>query len=162
MSDYIMKEFRLVCNAVLLGIILTFIYDWLRIMRRVLHHAQWVVSFEDFLYWCTCFVVSFSMLYRENNGVMRWFHIIGAMIGMILYKALLGQFLVKYMTKFLQFLICRMKKVLVIIGRPIYEKWKEIRRRAILQKRTLEKKRYLYRKKLTQQIKVIKMVLKNK
>ncbi len=162
MSDYIIQEFRLVLNAVLLGAILTFFYDWLRIMRRVIPHASWVVSLEDFVYWCTCFVVSFSMLYRENNGVMRWFHVIGAMIGMVLYKALLGRFFVCYMTKFFQIILRYIKKGLVIIGKPIYQRGREVRRRAVLQKRALEKKRDLCRKKLTHEIKVIKMVLKNK
>ena len=50
------------------------------------------------------------MLYKENNGVLRWFAVFGAALGMLLYKKTVG-------TRFVKLISILIQKELHIAGR---------------------------------------------
>ena len=50
------------------GAVITFIYDQIRIVRRVLPHGSVLVAIEDLLFWLFAGIVIFSLLYRMNAG----------------------------------------------------------------------------------------------
>ena len=79
------NEFLL--HALLMGIFITFIYDLLRIFRRVIPHNGFFVSMEDLAFWIYCGGEVFLMMYHEGNGSLRWFAVLGALSGMVLQKA---------------------------------------------------------------------------
>lgn len=85
-------------HALLLGAYITFVYDWLRIFRRVIPHSSFFVSLEDFWYWLYCAMQVFLLLYHESNGTLRWFSVLGAGTGMYLYKKCFSRLLVKYVS----------------------------------------------------------------
>lgn len=101
------------------GAMITFVYDWLRILRRVIPHKQFVVSLEDFCFWVFCAVSVFLWMYRVSNGSMRWFAVAGALFGMYLYKKLFSRILVTYVSKLLQFLLRLLGRVLAFCLRPV-------------------------------------------
>lgn len=74
---------------------MAFTYDFLRLFRRLLPHGRFWVDMEDLLYWTACFLASFYLLYYGNNGVIRFFAVLGAGTGMLLYGATIGRFFVK-------------------------------------------------------------------
>lgn len=74
---------------------MAFAYDFLRLFRRLLPHGRFWVDMEDLLYWTACFLASFYLLYYGNHGVIRFFAVLGAGIGMLLYGATIGRFFVK-------------------------------------------------------------------
>ncbi|MBQ7775170.1 MAG: spore cortex biosynthesis protein YabQ [Lachnospiraceae bacterium] len=98
---------------------ITFVYDWLRIVRRVIPHKQFVVSLEDFFFWVFCAIYVFLWMYRFSNGSMRWFAVAGALFGMYLYKKLLSGFLVTYVSKLLKYILGLLGKVLSLCFRPL-------------------------------------------
>lgn len=67
------------------GIIMGMLYDVIRILRKIIHHPNWIVQIEDLLYWITCGCFAFIMIYWENYGQIRVFVFIGILIGAILY-----------------------------------------------------------------------------
>ncbi len=159
MSANIMQEIYFLMHAIVLGVFITFIYDWIRIFRRIVTHNLFFISIEDMLFWIVCSFKIFLMLYQENNGMLRWFAIVGAALGMILYKILFGRFFVKYVTLFLQKLLHLLKKIILIFLKPLCFLLRII-------KRILKKVRILFRKcmmvlkyRLTAFIKMIKIVL---
>ena len=99
-------------HALLLGAYITFVYDWLRIFRRVISHSFIVVSLEDFGFWMYCAVQVFELLYRESNGTLRWFGVLGAALGIFLYKKCFSEFLVKYVSIALCKLLGILRKVI--------------------------------------------------
>ncbi|MFI3177311.1 MAG: spore cortex biosynthesis protein YabQ [Eubacteriales bacterium] len=161
MSMEIQQEIHFLMSTVLLGTILTFLYDWLRILRQAIKHRQLWVSLEDFLYWCVSFCLSFQLLYKENNGVIRWFSIVGAAIGMILYKLTISPYFVKSGTRLLQAVVHMCYVGVRTLGHPIYQKMIIARQKTAKGKYFLKKKREIVQKKLTRRIKMIKLVLKN-
>ena len=95
MSQDIIKEITFLGHSLIMGVMLTFLYDWFLIMRRTVKHNIVMLSLEDFLFWVICAVSVFTMLYRENNGTLRWFAVAGAFCGMLLYKKTISLFFIR-------------------------------------------------------------------
>lgn len=105
--------------AALLGVLITLLYDALRILRRVIPHNGFFVSLEDLGFWLCCGSEVFLLMYRENNGTMRWFAVLGALAGMLLYRRLVSPLLVKYVTLLLQRLLKSISRLLGILLGPL-------------------------------------------
>ncbi len=93
MSASIVKEFYFWLYSVVTGIGLALLYDLIRLWRRVVKHKRWQRDVEDIVYWIFCFFISFYLLYYGNNGVVRYFAVMGAGLGMLLYFFTFGRFL---------------------------------------------------------------------
>ena len=110
------NEFLL--HALLMGIFITFIYDLLRIFRRVIPHNGFFVSMEDLAFWIYCGGEVFLMMYHEGNGSLRWFAVLGALSGMVLYRKLVSGIFVKYVSLFLTRMLQFLAKCLAFLARP--------------------------------------------
>lgn len=106
-------------QAICVGSLIPFLYDGLRILRRVIPHRNWVVSVEDLLFWLLCTWYVFLWMYRVSNGGMRWFAIVGALMGMCVYKRLISGFWVEGVSRLLRFLLDICGKVLSVLLRPM-------------------------------------------
>ena len=83
-----MSENEFLLHALCMGAFITFLYDCLRILRRVLPHGGFLVSLEDLVFWIYCAEQVFLLMYRESNGTLRWFAVLGALAGMFFYRKL--------------------------------------------------------------------------
>lgn len=92
------------------GAFITFIYDILRILRRAVPHGGFLISLEDLIFWVYCAIHIFQLMHRESNGSLRWFAVMGALAGMLLYKKTVSNLLVRYVSM----ILCR---VLGLLGR---------------------------------------------
>ena len=97
-SETIVQEAVFLGTAILAGAGLFFLYDILRIFRRIVPHGNIWIGAEDFLYWLVCTGVVFVMLYQENDGMVRGFALGGVILGMFLYILLLSRLVVKVNT----------------------------------------------------------------
>ncbi len=153
--------------ALFMGIFITFIYDLLRILRRVVPHNDFFVSLEDILFWIYCAVKVFLLMYHESNGTLRWFAVLGAVAGMLLYMKLVSPLFVKYVSMLLQKLlhfVCRVVGFLLrpfmrLAGRLREKLARAARRRAVKLQKKRELNRGILKKKLTSLRKVLKMDL---
>ena len=68
-------------HSFLLGAFITFCYDLFRILRRIIPHGIFWISLEDLVFWVMATGGIFYLLYYENNGMFRWFAVIGAGAG---------------------------------------------------------------------------------
>ena len=95
MSGEIVREWNFWIVSMITGGCMAFAYDVLRLFRRLVRHGRFAVDIEDILYWTICFLLSFTLLYYGNNGVIRFAAVFGAAIGMLLYAVTVGRFFVK-------------------------------------------------------------------
>jgi len=95
MSGEIVREWNFWVVSMITGGCMAFAYDVLRLFRRLVRHGRFAVDIEDILYWTICFLLSFTLLYYGNNGVIRFAAVFGAAIGMLLYAVTVGRFFVK-------------------------------------------------------------------
>ena len=112
MSAGILEELRVVGIAVVYGAAITFVYDLIRIFRRIIAHGNFWIGVEDFFFWIWTSLWSFSVLYRENDGNRRMYTIGSMVLGMILYHQLISEIFVKISAKVL-------KRVLTILLYPL-------------------------------------------
>lgn len=101
MSELVTTEFVLFLYAAYFGVEIAFVYDLLRIFRRVVGHNRLAMAFEDFFYWLWVGIRAFLMLYEYHNGSLRFYTILGVCSGIFLYTVSVGTLFVKYSAKLL-------------------------------------------------------------
>ena len=158
------SEGEFLLHSLFMGIFITFVYDLLRVFRRVVPHGSFLVSLEDLLFWIYCGAEVFLLMYRESNGTMRWFSVIGAMAGIFMYKKLVSPLFVKYaslmLSKVLQALLWvlqQLSRPLRFLGRKTGRAWR--RTGEGMHRRTRKLKRAL-KNRLTLSVKMFKINMK--
>ena len=111
-----MDENVFLLHSFLLGVGITFLYDILRILRRVFAHSTSMVSLEDLAFWIYCAGKVFLLMFHESNGNLRWIAVLGALAGMYLYHRTISPFFVKYVALGLNTLLHPIRKALRITG----------------------------------------------
>lgn len=86
MSGVILAELRTLCTAFVCGAAVTFVYDLLRIFRRVIPHGNLWIAAEDLFFWLWTAFRTFSVLYRENDGSLRTYTLFTMVAGMLIYN----------------------------------------------------------------------------
>ena len=105
-----MDENVFLAHSFLLGLWITFLYDILRILRRVFAHSAGMVSLEDLAFWMYCAGKVFLLMFHESNGNLRWFAVMGALTGMYLYHKAVSPFFVKYVALGINTLLSPVRK----------------------------------------------------
>lgn len=159
MSQDIIQEVTFFLHSIVMGIVITFVYDWFLILRKLVKHNIFWLSFEDFLFWTACGLGVFYMLYRENNGILRWFTVLGAMLGMIFYKLVISKPFIYIMSTIIYKIMWLLIHIIQIIVTPLKWLFSAIKRFAIFLKNKLRKCQNFIKNKLTCFLKTLKMVL---
>ena len=77
MSTFIHHELFLLLRTIAVGAVLLLCYDLLAAFRNVFAHSDKAVGTEDILYWLCCAFFVFSEIYRSNEGILRFFMVLG-------------------------------------------------------------------------------------
>ena len=159
MSQDIVQEVTFFLHSVLMGLVITFAYDWILIFRRLLKHGRILMSVEDLIYWFVCGISVFYMLYRENSGVLRWFAVVGAALGMLFYKIIIKNRFVNIMSTYIHKIMWFILRVIQIVLKPIKCLFSAVRRFVRFLLRKFKKVKEFVKKRLTVFIKTLRMVL---
>lgn len=122
------RENEFLLHSLLMGAFIPFVYDILRIIRRVVPHGGFWVAVEDLAFWIYCGAEVFLLMYHESNGTLRWFAVIGAMAGMFLYKKLISPLFVKYVSWCFCQVLTGIQKMLRWLFRPVGKAGRKMRR----------------------------------
>lgn len=112
MNQEIVVEVNNFLKAIMLGVGFGLIYDTLRILRRIFKRGQIIISVEDVIYWFIMSIIMFIFFYEINGGTIRFYVIVAALIGMLLYEISIGRFYVFYVSKILKFFLNKVSIVL--------------------------------------------------
>ncbi len=159
MSQEIMQEITFFIHSAFMGLIITFAYDWIRMLRRLFKHGKVFMSVEDLLFWLICGIGVFYMLYRENDGTLRWFAVLGAAMGMFFYKIVIRDVFVNVMSTFIHKIMWFLSRVLQIVLKPLKCLIFAGKTFVLHIKKKLKKCKEFIKKRLTVCIKTIRMVL---
>lgn len=91
MGSLIEAEAQLVSMSFALGVFLMVSYDLLRLFRLFVPHGSFWIGIEDFAYCIYCAAMTFSLLFRENSGIVRAYVIVCAFSSMILYDRIVSR-----------------------------------------------------------------------
>ena len=112
MSQSIIVEAVFAAKCIGVGVMIAVAYDLLRILRNCISHNKIAISAEDFIYWVLCALFIFAVLYCENDGIMRWYCVAGAVLGMFVYEKTLSPYFVHIMSTVV-------KKTIYLVGRGV-------------------------------------------
>lgn len=99
MSARIQYEAWLMLLSLVTGAWLMLAYDTLRVFRLVIRHSPFFTGLEDFSYWLYAGLVTFILLYEQNDGVFRAYVIAGVFLGMIIYDRCISRIFFKCLKK---------------------------------------------------------------
>ncbi len=126
-SEGIGSEAYFLGVSVLAGIFLFFLYDILRILRRLIKHGTFLIGLEDILYWVFVTLTVFLMIYRNNDGMVRGFALGGVLLGMLLYYLLISRFVIKLNVLVFGTILKGIRRVLRVLFSPAKKAGKKIR-----------------------------------
>lgn len=159
MSREIMQELTFFTHSAIVGLIITFVYDWIRVFRRLVKHGTALMSVEDLLFWLACGIGVFYMLYRENDGTLRWFAVLGATLGMFIYKMTVRDTFINVMSTFIHKIMWFVFRILQIVLKPMKCLISAAKTFVLYAGKKLKKCKNFIKKRLTFFIKTIKMAL---
>ena len=81
--------------SILFGIILSAVYDVVRVIRFMGFTKLWQIILSDVVYFFICAVLTFLFSLPFNNGSVRYFVLFGEAVGFILYRFTLGEVMAK-------------------------------------------------------------------
>jgi len=105
--------------SVLSGMLIAFIYDIFRIKRKVVKTAVLFLYIEDILFWIIVVIVMFVLVYYSNEGEIRGYIYIGAIIGIIIYLLLLSKIVIRCSMAVLNIMWKAIKFILFLFAYPI-------------------------------------------
>lgn len=93
MADLIYEEAELFFVCLLLGMVVTLVYDGIRLLRLFITHRNWVIDLEDLLFWLFTAWIVFRTLFVYNRGALRGYAFVGMFLGVLLYAFTLSRLL---------------------------------------------------------------------
>ncbi len=105
--------------AVVVGIFLSFYFDFFRTLRRSFKHNKITVFIEDIIFFLVAAFVTFLLLMARCNGEVRTYVIISIILGFIIYRITLSRLLLPVAVFLLKFFIKILNKTGSIITKSV-------------------------------------------
>lgn len=146
MNELVSEQASIFMSAIINGVFLGFIYDLIRVFRRIIKHSHWLVNLEDLIYWIVGSFIIFLDIFKNNDGVLRGFLYAGVFLGLVIYICLISRLTINvlmliynYIKKIIIFcykvIIKPIKVVLipiVFLGKKIFRLLKKIKKWLII------------------------------
>ena len=104
-------------QAILMGAVFGAVYDLFRIFRIAVPLPAGVIVAEDVIYFAFCGFMSFFLAMTVNFGQVRFFILLGELLGFLLYYLTLGVLVMKCAQQIIAFIRWIGKKVAKIFGK---------------------------------------------
>ena len=112
----------------IVGIIIGVLFDIFRILRKSFKTKDIVTYIEDVLFWILTGIIILFSMYKFSNGELRFFMIIGIIMGTLMYMITFSRYVIKisvFIIKIIKTIIVYPVKVVEkilkkIIIRPIF------------------------------------------
>lgn len=93
------KELSIFLQAVLAGNLIYLVYTVFRIVRRIVRHNLFFISLEDLIFWISTGIYLFVKMYQTSNGSIRWYFVIGVVLGGLITHGIIFEITKKYIAK---------------------------------------------------------------
>lgn len=113
-SEGIFEQGTLFLIGILIGIIVWFLYDLIRLWRRLIHHGVVWIAIEDVVFFFVCSIAGFQILYPKSLGELRVFLILAIAVGSLVYHKLVSPHLIRggtWLVKKIRNLFGKLKKI---------------------------------------------------
>jgi spore cortex biosynthesis protein YabQ len=104
--------------SVIGGMAIAFVYDVFRIKRKTIDTSNFLTCIEDLLYWIIVAIIMFLVVYFGNEGEIRGYIFIGAIIGAVLYILLFSRIIMKIFLVIINIISVILKAVWKVVSCP--------------------------------------------
>ena len=94
------KEVYVFLCAILTGNLVYLMYSVIRVMRRLIKHTLFWISLEDVIFWLLIGVFLFARINETCMGIIRWYFVIGVLLGMVLTHYIILKITKKYIANY--------------------------------------------------------------
>ncbi|MDP4183317.1 MAG: spore cortex biosynthesis protein YabQ [Bacillota bacterium] len=105
--------------SVLGGMLIAFVFDIFRIKRKTIKTNNFITYLEDLIYWSIAAGIMFAVVYISNEGEIRGYIFVGALIGAVLYILLLSKLVISISMKIIRLINRILRIIWRIISYPI-------------------------------------------
>lgn len=105
MYNTVPMEAQFFLASIVAGLTVSFLYDLLRISRRIVAVNDMVVNAEDLIFFGVAAVVLFYTAYKKNSGEIRWQEFLGCAVGVWLYVFIVHNRLLNASTTVIKFVV---------------------------------------------------------
>ncbi len=113
------EAFVFLCSA-LSGVVIFFVYDLFRLLRKKSGAGTFFVHIQDGMFWLIAFLIMFFVVFFVNNGILRMYEILGASLGALIYGFALSGWVLKLLEKMVDLFSRIFKFFLKILLTPLY------------------------------------------
>lgn len=124
--------------AVVVGIFLSFYFDFFRTLRRCFKHKKITVFIEDILFFLVATFITFLLLMARCNGEVRTYVIVSIILGFFVYRITLSRLLLPVAVFLLKFFIRILNKIGTVLTKSVLFVIKNAKK--YLKKRNRDKK----------------------
>ena len=119
MNEIVNQQTLLFLKSIQIGVAFAVLYDTIRLLRKSMHHPNWMIQVEDTLYWVACTVLGFIALYMHNYANIRIYIFLGMILGAILYLLTLSAFFMRIAMSIIAFIKQVVEVIIRLIEIPI-------------------------------------------
>lgn len=109
------------CQSIFLGVISSFIFDFFKILRLSIKHNNIFIFIEDIIFFIILSLLTYNFMINISFGQIRIFILIGELIGFILYKFSISDFIVKSITYIISIISALFKLIFNFLLFPTYK-----------------------------------------
>lgn len=102
--------------SLLFGVILSALYDFVRLLRFMGFNRLWQIIITDVLYFFLCAVLTVLFALPFNKGAVRYFVLFGEAVGFVVYRFTLGEITARIYCFVIRILSAIFKKCSKYIG----------------------------------------------
>lgn len=101
------------------GILIGFLFDFFRILRKVFKTIDLITYIEDILFWILTGISVIFFMYKFSGGALRLFMVLGLFFGIVLYMISFSKIIVHFFVTVLEKLVKIIRKIKEIIKIPL-------------------------------------------
>lgn len=84
------EELMVFVMAVISGAIVRLAYRCIACFRNIIRHNLVAIGIEDLIFWIGSAIYIFVQIYHTSDGVIRWYFILGVVLGAIFASVFFG------------------------------------------------------------------------
>lgn len=101
------------------GMAIGLVYDIFRILRKAVKTGSLVTYVQDLLYWLIVALIMFLTVYYSNDGELRVYLFIGALLGVVLYALLFSRIIMGSSLFIIKMVTTVIKALIFVISYPV-------------------------------------------
>jgi len=116
MQNGVVYELTVFGGAGAAGVLIAFLYDMIRLKRRIVRTRKIMVHIEDIFFWLIAAIVLFLASYAISSGETRAYFYVGAFLGALLYIGLLSKPVLWLLTQVIKIIIWPVRKIMELLN----------------------------------------------